>query len=372
MDGVVSSTLSFRKELQRRGHRVYIFASGTEKTKKEIEAKYDDVHIFRSIKFAKYPQYNVALFPFASSLKAKDIDIIHAQTPFMMGNAGMFSARINRVPIVSTFHTLVTDKSVIGQYVTSSKLGQTILSKYAWDFARFFYNRCDAVVSPSEAIERVLEDNRIERVRTVPNGIDTKKFNPSNKGDKIRSRLGIRDDEKMILYLGRISSEKKLEVMIKAAKTLQKGEKVQFVISGTGPALQHYKSLVQKAGLSRIFTFTGFVGGDEIQSYYAASDVFCIPSTFETQGMVALEAMATGKPVVAADRLALSDLVKNGQNGEKFAPGDWRGCARKIEKVINNMGSYKDMVPTARKYSIESTTSELLDLYSGLLDTGIK
>jgi 1,2-diacylglycerol 3-alpha-glucosyltransferase len=141
----------------------------------------------------------------------------------------------------------------------------------------------------------------------------------------------------------------------------------KFIVGGSGPAFLHYRRLAQKAGVADIMKFPGFIEMAEVQEYYAAADLFCIPSTFETQGMVALEAMATGKPVVGADKLALSELIKNGKNGEKFAAGDWKGCARKIEKVINNIDSYNDMLTTAKSFSLENVTTDLLGLYKSLI-----
>ncbi len=366
VDGVVTSTLNFKKELERRGHHVHIFASGTERTKRAIEDQYDNVHIFRSIRFKRYPQYSLALFPFAASLQSKEMDLIHAQTPFTMGHAALFSARINRVPFVSTFHTLFTDKSVIKEYTSSNKFAQRMLTRYSWDFVRFFYNKADAVISPSSVISRILEKEKVNNVWTIPNGIDTERFNPSVSGARVRKELGLKRSDKVVLYLGRISNEKRLEVMIKAAAAL-KGRGIRFVIGGTGPARHRCREMAHRMGLSGTVIFTGFIDPEKVPGYYAAADLFCIPSTFETQGMVAAEAMATRKPVVGADRLALSELIENGVNGEKFAVGDWKDCARKIEKVINNIDSYKGMIPTAKRFSLENTTNELLVLYHDLI-----
>jgi 1,2-diacylglycerol 3-alpha-glucosyltransferase len=139
-------------------------------------------------------------------------------------------------------------------------------------------------------------------------------------------------------------------------------------VVGTGPAYDHYRAMVRKHGLSHKVMFTGFIPNKDLPQYYAASDAFCIPSKFETQGMVALEAMACGKPVIGADFLALKDLIVNGKNGEKFRANDYYDCARKIRKVINNTAYYKDMSKTAKLYSLESTTDRLLDAYKKILD----
>ena len=115
------------------------------------------------------------------------------------------------------------------------------------------------------------------------------------------------------------------------------------------------------------FRFIGAVDHAELPKYYAACDAFCIPSTFETQGVVSVEAMACGKPVIGADYLALRELIKNGRNGEKFIPEDSRDCASKIRKVIYNIDTYKEMTNTAKSYSIERTTDHLLGLYKRVI-----
>jgi 1,2-diacylglycerol 3-alpha-glucosyltransferase len=169
------------------------------------------------------------------------------------------------------------------------------------------------------------------------------------------------------MYVGRISREKRIETLIKAA-SLMKNEDVRFALVGTGPAYTHYQHMVERMKLQDRVKFLGFVDNNQLPKYYAACDAFCIPSTFETQGVVALEAMACGKPVIGADYLALRELIVNGKNGEKFRAGDGTSCANKIRKVLYNINTYKDMVNTAGKYSIEKSTDDLLGLYRRVLD----
>ena len=154
--------------------------------------------------------------------------------------------------------------------------------------------------------------------------------------------------------------------MIKAAKRLSK-KKIKFLIAGTGPAHERYREMVAHSSLSNVVSFAGFVNDADLPKYYAASDLFCMPSTFETQGIVSLEAMASGKPVVGADYLALKDIIVDGKNGEKFKPGSSVDCAGKIEKVINNIGAYRGMFETAKKYSVERCTDRLLETYEKVL-----
>jgi 1,2-diacylglycerol 3-alpha-glucosyltransferase len=368
VDGVVISILNFRKELQRRGHEVHIFAGGTSASK-EATKGYKNVHIIRGIKFKKYPQYSLALFPFYTSFTAMNghFDLNHAHTPFMVGTQALLRSKLNKTPMVGTFHTMFMDAQTIKEYTFDNKTMQNFLIKYSWHYARMFYNNCNEVIAPSRSIQELLADNGIGGADIVPNSVDLERFNTKVDGSAIRSKLGFKDKDKVILYAGRVSKEKRLETMIRAAGLI-KEDNVKFLIVGTGPAYDHYRSMVRKQGLGHRFTFTGFIENKKLPEYYASADALCIPSKFETQGMVAIEAMACGKPVIGADFLALKELIMPGKNGEKFKPSDQYDCARKIRKVINNTSSYKDMSSTAKLYSLENTTDRLLDAYKRILD----
>ncbi len=370
VDGVVTSILNAKKELEKKGHTVYVFASGNGGTKQAAE-RHRNVFVARGIKLKKYPQYSIAFFPSFDSLRlSRGIDVVHAHTPFTMGMSALIFARINRVPIVASFHTLFTNRSVIKEYTVQNKRLQKFILKRSWSYARFFYNRCNAVIAPSNAIKEMLVRRGIKNVFVVPNGIDLEKFDYKKvSGARIRRKLlgGKNKNSKLVLYLGRISKEKNIEIMLEAARILKsKREDVRFAIGGTGPAEDYYRKMAIELGISDIVKFLGFVKEEELAEHYAACDLLCIPSTFETQGIVALEAMAMNKPVVAANYLALKEIVINGKNGEKFVPGKPKSCARKIERVINREGRYNTMRQTAERYSDEEVAAKLLNIYKDI------
>lgn len=365
---MVSSILNFKKELERRGHGVYIFASRNIRLRESHHAR--DVFLYSGIEFKPYPQYSVALFPYNSitKLKSLDIDLIHAQTPFFMGFAGLINAKIARYPIVGSFHTLVNNRAVVNYYYPKNGQLKRLTTKYLWKYVVFFYKKCNLTIVPSEIIGNSLRRYDVDNIRVVPNSVDTKVFNPKVNGENMRSALGIKRDEKMVLYVGRLSREKKIEVLLQAAKVIsRKNEKVKFVVAGSGPAESHYRNMARRLGLKNV-NFLGSVDRKALPKVYAASDVFCLPSTFETQGIVSLEAMASGKPVVCADYLALKELVANGRNGEKFRPGDYIMCSRKIEKVLNSPEAYvNSALEKAREFSTEKATDRLLNVYEELV-----
>jgi 1,2-diacylglycerol 3-alpha-glucosyltransferase len=327
--------------------------------------------LYPGVEFKPYPQYNVALFPYNSIFKLNElkIDIIHTQTPMVMGFAGLMAAKMLGCPLVGSYHTLVTNKPIVDEYYPKNKHLKKLAKTSMLRYLKFFYDRCDAVIAPTDTVGKMLGRARISRVSVVPNSIDTSIFNRKVSGGAMRRALGLKDKDRAILYLGRLSKEKKIEVLLSAARVLmEKDSKVKLVIGGTGPAESHYKSMAKKLGIMDSTQFVGFVDKSKLPQTYAAADVVCLPSTFETQGIVLIEAMAVGTPVVGADYMAIKEMIKSGKNGEKFTPGDYTSCARKIEKVLNNADHYKESaVETAREFSRERVTDKLLDVYNLVL-----
>lgn len=369
VDGVVTSILNSKSELERRGHNVYIFASSDPKYKERNSS--DRVFLYSGMEFKPYPQYNVALFPYNSIFKLNDlrIDLIHAQTPMVMGLAGLMGAKLLKYPLIGSFHTMLTNKPIIDAYYPKNRHLRRIAASYMLKYTKFFYRSCDQVIAPTGSIKALLSRYGIPNVSVVPNSIDSDYFNPKIDCSQVRKMLGIGRKEKVVLYLGRLSREKRVEVLLKAASMLMRKDRhIKLVIGGTGPAEQYYIDMARKLGIMQNTRFMGFVGHQMLPKVYAACDLLCLPSTFETQGIVLIEAMAMGKPVVGADYMAIKEMIRNGRNGEKFAPGDYTACARKIEKVLNNTEHYKhEAMKTAAEFSKGKVVDRLLDVYNLVL-----
>jgi 1,2-diacylglycerol 3-alpha-glucosyltransferase len=366
VDGVVTSILNLKKGLEGKGHEVFIFASGGLKAKREYSSR--TVSISIGPKFRPYPQYSVALFPYASIPKVASIkaDVVHAHTPFSMGIAAMLAAKAFHAPLAGTYHTFIDNREVVGTYLPGGETVKKAATKYIRIYTRFFYNRCDAVIAPSNMAARALKSQRVRNVRVIPNSIDLDVFDSRKKGgSKMRERLGVSDKDKLVLYVGRMSREKRVETLLMAVHELsRKRSDIKVVLVGVGPAFQYYSRLAKSLRLKNV-SFAGFIPNSNLPNYYAAADAVCLPSTFETQGMVAIEAMAMGKPVVGAASHALNELIKDGKNGERFKPGDYISCSHMIEKVLNNSGAYtKNAIRTAESFSLEIVTAKTLRTYN--------
>lgn len=364
-DGVVTSIINFRKELERRGHEVYIFASGSRKAKRENE----DPHVFyhASTPFRPYPQYRIALFPFLSERKVRSLkmDVIHSHGMATMGLAADRAAHDLKIPYVGTMHTLIPQAT---HYVSKFEPVRKAAERIAWGYLKLYYNRCDAVTAPSRVIKEVMEEHGIRNVRVLPNGIDAQRFNPGVGDGPIRDWWNLRG-KKVVMHLGRLVLEKNLEVLIKAALFIAEEEPdVKFLIVGTGPAAAHYKELVRRNHVDRYFVFTGFVEDRWVPGYYACADAVVVPSKFETQGLVTLEAMACGKPVAGADFLATKEIVSEGKDGFLFDPDDPEDCAEKVVAALRTGGKMGEAARRkAEEYSVEKCTDRLLALYGELV-----
>jgi len=363
-DGVVTCLLNFRKGLEKRGHEVFIFTPGTKKQKKEN--KDDHVYYFTSASFKPYPDYRLALFPFKSArklLKERDIDLIHSHGIATTGLAAIDCASNLKIPSIASFHTMVPSAT---HYITSKQSMQKILEDVSWKYLRWYYNFFGRVLVPSEFTKDILSKEGIHNTLVLPAGINYR-FYTKGDGEWIRKRYRL-GKKKIVLHVGRVVKEKNIELLINEAQSIiNKKPNVVFIIVGRGPAEEYYKNLVTMKGLEEHFIFAGFVPKKELPDYYAAADAFAFPSYFDTQGLVALEAMAAGVPVVAPSRSGSSDFVIDGKTGYLFKEEvDFR------EKLLLALENGKDMDAeckrVAREYDSDKRVEELVKFYDGILE----
>lgn len=366
VDGVVTAMMSYRRELEARGNKVYIFASrpsGADTSDKSV-------FFYDSVAFPPYPQYRLAIFPYMLTARARKarLDVIHSHAITTMGLASIKAARDLKLPLVGTFHTMVP---IAAKYYTrKNPVARFLADKLLWGSIRAFYSPFQLVTAPTKVICDILEAHGVEKTFRVPNGVDTERFSPKVDPMPVRKILGIKPGEKVIMTAGRVSFEKNISLIVRACKELEKdGEDFRLVITGDGPAFGSVKKLVSDLGLSGRTVMPGFCRPYELPFYYSAADVFVTASTFETQGLAMLEAMSCGKPVVGANSLAIPETVQDNYNGYLFEPHDATDCAIKLSKALNASPARKAALSkaarrTAEGLSIEKSTNRLLEAYS--------
>jgi glycosyltransferase involved in cell wall biosynthesis len=347
-NGVVTSLLEFGREFSMRGHEVHVFCPKTSVRKVSGMR----VHSYPSVRFRPYPEYKIAV-PRGKD-RAPELDVVHTHSPFSMGVFGLRVAKHQGLPRVSTFHTLLSEYL---DYVF--RIGKRLMKGVTWRWCRFFYNRHDAVVVPSRAMLRILRERGVSKpIKIIPTGIDTERFRPVPQR-VARKRLGLKAKGKIFLYLGRLGYEKKIEVIIQAMARVE----ATLLVAGRGPALRSLKALVRREGLGARVKFVGFVPEGLKPLYLSAADATVIASESETQGIVPLESMACGTPVIAARAMALPEVIKDGVNGLLFPPGDSEALADLLSSFDRKEEFCSAALRTARSYSRKRFATAMLRLY---------
>lgn len=358
-DGVVNSILLTKSQLERLGHEVIVFAPEPWDGNRET-----GVYYFRAVNYKKYPGYSIPMFPTnkCEILRELDVDVIHTHGLLFMGVRSMFAARTLGKPVVVSFHTMVTDAA---KYYARIPIPDWMTTRLFWIYLRELLERADAVVAPTLAIKNELLTYApdMNRIDVIPTGVDCARFCPEIDGSAIRHRYGL-DGEKVLLHVGRIAWEKNLDLVIDGFVSLAKEDpRVRLLIVGEGPAKKHYQQLVADKGITDKTTFTGFIPDEELPQVYAACDAFTIASKFETQGLVALEAMATGKPVAGINFRAIAEIIRPGVNGFLFED-DPASCAHAMKDALNNPNGIRTNAREfAKGYSVEESVVKLVDLY---------
>ncbi|MCD6414801.1 MAG: glycosyltransferase [Candidatus Diapherotrites archaeon] len=364
VNGVVTSISSFSEELTRQGHKVEIFAPAPG----DKEFNGIKVHRFRSLTFRPYPEFRAALPPVGINkhIKGKGFDIIHTHGPFALGWAGWWIAMRNKLPLVSTFHTPISDYV---EYLSKDKNVISLGKKLAWLYAARYYNRCTHMITPSEVIRKLVRSNGVRvPISIIPTGIRLDDFEGMADSSYVREKFQI--DGRFVFHAGRLSFEKNVDDIIRAMPlVLKKHPRLKLVIASKGPAMGQLKQLTKQLGLDKNVVFTGYVEQKDLIALYKEAELAVIASGAETQGLVITEAMACGTPVIGANALAIPEVINN-QNGFLFELHKSKELAEKIIKLLSNDKLRKKLAKNARKTAerstIEESTKKLVKLYAGL------
>ncbi len=346
VSGVVRSVAAFRKALSEAGHNVFVFSQGAS----DFEDEEPFIFRYPAIELPIHNNFPVIIpvSPFIDRvLPILKLDVIHTHHPFLLGQTAAEKAQELNLPFVFTFHTRYRDYS---HYIS---LNQSIVKEAIDRLLGTFMQQCHHIIVPSTSIKEMLADlyGVTEQVTVLPTGIDTAPY-LSADGEAVRRREGW-GDEKVLISVGRLAKEKNWETLIKAvAKVIQEDSNVRLVILGDGDEKRDLVKLSEKLGVSAKIDLPGLVPFEEVPNYLAGADLFCFASMSETQGLVTMEAMAAGLPVVAVDATGTSDVVEEGVDG-LLTGNDVNELADAIIRVLRE-DELRSSLKTAALEKVES------------------
>ena len=318
ISGVVSSIETLRAALEQRGHHVYVFT--TSRPDAPISPG-----VFRlpsmPLLFLKSLRFAIFYTPRAArSVRRVKLDVIHTQTEFSLGLFGKLMALTLGIPVVHTYHTMYKDYT---HYVTKGhfvKVSQDMVRL----MSRTYCNDCRLVIAPTDKVSALLREYGVKRpIRVIPSGLDLNRFTTVAKDPEVRARmrgtLGIASDTPLLVYIGRLAKEKRIDMLIQALPLIRlKVPQTRLLIVGDGPDREMLTQQARQAGLGDAVVFTGARAWQDIPACYCVGDVFVSASNTETQGLTVIEAMAAGVPVVARDDPSFRAMITHGTSGFLF------------------------------------------------------
>ncbi|QOG24513.1 MULTISPECIES: glycosyltransferase family 4 protein [Streptococcus] len=318
VSGVATSIRTLKTELEKLGHTVFIFTT----TDKDVN-RYEDWQIIRipSVPFFAFKDRRIAYRGFSTALEIArqyQLDIIHTQTEFSLGLLGVWIAKELRIPVVHTYHTQYED------YVRYIAKGMVIRPSMVKYIVRGFMSDLDGVICPSEIVYDLLMKYKVKvEKRVIPTGIELAKFErPEITAENIadlREKLGISNQETMLLSLSRVSYEKNIQAVLAALPAvLEENPDVKLVVAGDGPYLSDLKAQAKRLNITDAVIFTGMIAPSETALYYKAADFFISASTSETQGLTYLESLASGTPIIAHGNPYLDNVINDKMFGTLY------------------------------------------------------
>lgn len=361
--GVAQSVARFAGAYRKQGHDVLVVAPEFEGQPENEE----DVLRVPAIQHFNGSDFSVAL-PVPLWLKHRldqfQPDIVHSHHPFLLGDTALRSTAARQLPLVFTHHTMYEE------YTHYVPIDAPALAKSVVTLATGYANLCEHVVAPSQRIERILRERGVERpITTIPTGVDTGRFQPAG-GAEFRRKRGIPEEAFVVGHVGRLAPEKNLDVLARAAAAfLDMHADAHLVVTGDGPSRQLMEAVFSEAGADARTHFTGRLSGDGLIAAYSAMDVFFFTSKSETQGMVLVEAMAVGKPVVALNAPPVDEVVVDTRNGRLIDSETPEALARGLASVReqDEEGRHalsEGALETAREFDTHRCAKRALDLYA--------
>lgn len=319
VSGVATSIRTLKNDLERKGNTVYIFTTTDPHVKKDTI----EPNIFRlsSIPFISFTDRRIAyrgMFRALKLAKELNLDIVHTQTEFSLGLIGKFVASSLKIPCVHTYHTMYEDYL---HYVLNGKL---LTPSDVKTMSKVFVYGMSGIVAPSKRVYTTLRGYGIKTpMEIIPTGVDISAFQAPVNTVELRKKLNIKPDQKVLLTLSRIATEKKIDILIsKMPDLIAKYPNIVLVIVGGGPDMDELKKQVADERIESHIIFTGEIPHDKISPYYHMADLFVSASDTESQGLTFIESMASGTRCIVRSSPYTDQLINDRSIGATYSDPD--------------------------------------------------
>lgn len=359
--GVESHVLSLSRELAKMGHEVRIVTSLVKNS--QPHENFDSLEIFRVKPLLN--AYGTPVMPKLSKVLSKmDCDVLHTHTPPPF--TSYYAAKTSKkkgVPLVLTYHCDLEIPGIFGNF---------IVGIYRRIFEPYTLKQTDNIIVHTKTYGSTSRTIWRYDPMVIPSAVNASLFNPNIKGGRIREVYNL-SNFNVVLYVGRLRHHKGLEYLIESAK--HTAENVKYLIVGGGDFGVHLKNLAKKIGVSNKIIFAGEVPNEKLPEYYAACDVFLLPSVsrLEAFGLVILEAMASGKAVIVSDIPGVREVIENNVEGLLAEPLNSKDIAEKINFLLADKELRERMGKNGRKkveenYQISTIARQVENVYRDVLN----
>lgn len=351
-----------------RGHDVHVLAARTTSGPSyDIEIDGITEHRLRSHHPPTHPYFRFC-FPWEMQWRVGRLleeikpDVVHIQCHYIIGRMLSWECKRRGIRLVATNHFMPEN---LNPFLPFPKLALDVIAKCSWMDMERVLGRANHVTTPTPIGAKAMHDHGFATpVIPVSNGIDSAAYE-LGQGEEVDKR-----DHPVIFFAGRLAVEKNIDVLIKALALLPEELDAHLELAGSGEIEDDLRAVARDAGVEDRVHFLGFVSDAELRAGYLRADVFCQPGTAELQSLVTLEAMSASKPVVLADALALPHLVRAGENGYLFEPGNEQDLGEKLARVLSaspeerrRMGEVSHTM--VKKHDVDKTWDVFESMYDG-------
>jgi glycosyltransferase involved in cell wall biosynthesis len=388
VNGVTVSVDSFSRALIKKGHQVVIVCSCYPENKASSHISsvptdgIRDEHSPILIRVPSFPalvskEDRIAKFHkwfwLSNQLQEFKPDILHINSEFVIGEFGFYYGKLHKVPVVYTFHTLWEDYFV--NYVPF--VPDFFLKFVARKLIKNMASRADTIIAPSDQILEVLKRYKIKRpADLLPTGIDPDIFNVDTETaalfrETLEKKYPAICNRRILLFAGRIGKEKNLSFLLQIMPAiLAKHPDVVLVIAGNGPELPDFVAEATSLGIASSCVFTGYMDRKHLACAYAIAEIFVFPSLTETQGLVTIESMLSGTPVVAIGAMGTINTM-GGDNGGFMVKNDPDEFVARVHDLLDNRALYEEKAASAvrhaQAWTIDTMAARLEEIYQQTL-----